>query len=501
MEINNTFTSQNLSYDIQVKNKSDLELSSVNDTKKTLSKEFSLDISRNVSFSSTSISLSLEQIDNRLEALNKIKESMKNFDFQSSISSNKSSIISIEPQKQISSQTIDNVIKSISFGSKIDELEKAKDFLNPNQKFYSQAQKDGFLSRMHEANVNISLLSEEDRKVYINNFNKAMSSDLDKINDFDSAVDSIYLAKKELELSTSLTNKKSIDNQMKTLDKITEKLLEASDNSTSLNKKEALVSEVKELLKKVDNDELESDLSKKLDDVLEKNQEELNSLSKKDIKIKSFDDAKSYLELMQKHDASFEDLSSDEKRTYLENKQKVVDTLKSKDSLDSVAKDSQENPKIETLTQLNTHLNNTLERIQKTEEDEIEELVNPSTIISTVSDAASFLEKAERRDYSISKMSEHDKKMFELNVKEAKEILKTQKENTLQNELNRFVENIDSVIEVLNNAKSNIENIKDIDELKDTSMFSKEKLSSINGSFIISQSSNINTNTVYRLTS
>ena len=500
MEINNTNTLQNLNYDIELKNKKE-ENSKPQLESKQLSKEFILDIKNSISFQSTSISLSANQIDNRLDALNEIKNSFVNNDINKMSAFGKTASISIEVNKPLSDIDIDKFIESIPLSTKQEELDKAKDFLNPNQKFYTQADKDSFLSRMHDANINLSLLSKEDRQVYLNNSSKAISAEFDKRNDFDSSINSVYFAKKELEASSSLTNKKSVDSQIKTLDKITEKLLEASKDSTSLNKKEALVNEIKDLLKKVDNDELKTKLTKELDNALEKNQEELDSLSMEDLKISSFNDAKKYLELMQKHDASFDDLSYEEKKKYLENKQKVVDTLKSKESLETLARDSQDSSKIETLSQLNTHLNNTLERIQKTEKDEIEELTNPSTIISTTSDAAQFLEKVQRRESTMNNLSDFEQMVFEMNVKEAEQILEQQGENKLQNEINTFLQNVDNVIEILNNAKTNMENGKNIDDLIDTTSFNKENFSNINGSFIKSQSSNIDSNTVYRLTS
>lgn len=444
MNINNNFSINSLNIDLlSIKKEANKEISSVN--KSSLSEVIAFEIKKE-NTTITKLVLSNAQIDNKLNTLNEIKSTLEDssfFDF-------------------------DKYIKDIPLSTKKEESNKAMEFLNPNQKFTSQAEKNEYLSKLESSNVNVLLLSKEDREIYLKNQEKALSNDFDKKNDFDSVLNDIYTLKSTFNSSRSLSSSKSKENDENLLEKVEEKLLLASDNSTSLKEKKSLISEVKDLLKDA-NVDIDSKLSKKLDNIINSQEKEFNKLTDKDFKIDSSFNAKSFLEKIDMYDSNFEDLSAEDKKNYLENKKKILENL-------SFEEDT---------SYSNKELTSKLKEVLKNEENQINELTSLDTNLFSLSDAKDFLEKSEKYQSSINEMSTFHKEVHTSNKQLAMQIISDEK--------NTFVENIDNLINILNNLKYAGQVFEEsIDYKVESQSFSKDKIQEKNGDFFTSQSSNIN---------
>lgn len=511
MQLQNTLSSINLNYDINLNNKKENKLTNSTQESTTKTNEILLDIKNITNSRTSSLLLPNNLVDKKLDILNSIKDALKNFSQIDILEQDKPSVtnIRIVEEKNLSISDFNKYINNIPNSVKQEELNRARELLNPNQKFHTQEDKNKYLSKMDSLKINVALLPEEERRQYFTSAGKALSNDFDKKNDFDSSINNVYFAQKSLESTRSLTNKNTINKQIEILDKINDKLLLASKDSTTLKEKKNLVNEIKDLLKNIDKDsspELKKEiisLSDNLDEVINNQNAELKELSTSNLNITSFVEAKSYLEKMQKLDINFDDLSNSDKKTYLKNKQKVIESLKSQEATTGQTNDTSSNKKdIRSYSKLNDELNSTLIKILKTENDEIEELTNFNSSLTTASEAKDFLDTSERRKSSINNMSETDKKTNSIREVLAKQLIESDKKNSITNQIDAFVQNIDNLIEVLNNSRNNLDfnlNLQNISN--DHLNFKSQDISNTSGSFKISQSSNINPSNIFRLIS
>ena len=289
---------------IQISNKNTQEkLAFLNDIKSTLeqSKQNSIKEVKK---------LTVNDMNNLFEQFSTISENRKN---DVSLLKNESSVLSIEEVKDLPEFNWNDYIKKIPPHIKKAELENASYFLNPNQKFYSTSEQKAYLKRMDSAQVNVSLLPQNEHKLYFENFGKAILGTLDKKSEFDDSLNTLYGAKRVLEdvtslkerflnsenisTSSNLTNRKTftfnenftlseekplnqkstasredneadnkvIKKQINLLEKANEKLLLASNEDTTKKEKESLYEEIKALLKDF-NSEVISDLLEGFDE-------------------------------------------------------------------------------------------------------------------------------------------------------------------------------------------------------------------------------------------
>lgn len=459
MNINNNFLMNSFNYDIKPKNINQIKMPEIGN-------QSLVDvIAAEIKIENATVSkliLSGAQIDEKINNLDEIKNTLdsKTFDF-------------------------DEYLSHIPISTKKEEESRASEFLNPNQKFSSQTQKNEYLSKLESSNINILLLSKTDRETYFENFEKAISDTFEKENDFDSVINDVYTIKKSLENSTSITNNTSNKDEISLLEDVKEKLLLASDNATSLEDKKNLVTEIKDLLKDLKND-ASSDLSQKLDDIVTSQELELEELTSPSLDINSFSDAKVYLEKLEKHDASFNDLSTEDKKNYLENKKMILEMFSSKEDLPSS----------------NDELTSILKDVIKNESKKVSELTSIDTSLLSLDDAKEFLENAQKRQTSVNTMSETHKDTLRSNKQLAEQIIKDDENKNLENEKKIFVENIDNLINILNDLKYSGEVFEDsIDFKKESLSFSSESIIQKNGDFLASQSLYINKNELQKLIS
>ncbi len=497
------------------------------------------------------------------------------------------------------------------------ELSKASYFLNENQKFFSEAEKNSYQKRLESANINPSNLPSNERAIYFDNLHKSSISDkLDKRSEFDSSISSVYNAKRILEdirniknnstsetfgtshlsglsiqksfslnsggLTSTQNHSKDIDEQINILDEVHEKLIQASKDTVSIVQKESLYKDIKELLKDLDpeliqgllegvdefssstsyydehiekntsfstdtqeylqfqaafiveeseysqlkNGDFVSSLTKQLDSLLEKQKAELEELSNPSFEVSSLAEAKSYEEKFQRRESDFVNLSEGEKRVFLLNKYKVLEKLESNENSVEFTKLLTSNKN--DYNKLNAELNERFKTVEKVKTEELRELLNgfvtsaSEDFIVSAEQASEYLEKVDRRRLDIKNMSESEKEVIDGFKNIAQRILFSAKNNNSSDSAQVFKENIDTLIEnvdnlmnLLNKSKldyelveKNIQNSSiDFSSFEKTNQslninaqtnykedrqsFSKHNISEQNGSFILSQTQNM----------
>lgn len=418
------------------------------------------------------IQLPLEAVKQTINNLNDIKK------FAQDILVNGQAIFS-----NLSTEVLDKKFEDFFLKQREKEFQKASDFLNPNQKFYTQSDKDNYLKKIESQEINPLLLSEEDKKTYLDNLSKARSNKFDKKDEFDKVLDILYFSKKDL------------DSQSKVdiLNKINEKVLEASNNKISLSYKQSLVNEIKEMAKNFDK-EFKSLFTKELDTVLQNHISDLEEFTSNKININSIAEAKDYLKKMERLDIDFESLSGEQKENYLSNKYSILMAFKSQEAsfplnlnLDTKGLDE---------------LNSEIKKAVSLEEREISSLSDGFSMVSSVEDANKFLDIINRRELSFSDMSQTERELLNINKRLVSKYVEKETQSGIKNEINKFIDNIQTLVSELQKQINNT-SFRIKSEKKDTD-FSSFSLSSFkmlndNKEYFNTQSKNINSQNVYNL--
>jgi len=552
MQINNTLSS-NLNFDTNITHNKKNEIDKSNEIVKSQNSEFHLDIKNNINFKEISFNLTNKEIDEKINTLHDMKDKLVNPSLEKLPTYDTDLTISIV-------KTVPQTAKEYHL-SKIneyndEELKKERDkfipLLNPNQKFSNQREKNSFKAQVDD--LDWSVLSKEESQILKNNLEKARSTGFDtfdKANDFDSISDLVYFEKKRLESSNSLslnrsflidsnglsgmntskngsfsmterisssfgnnqiseseknTEKMNFDTQIKALNEIEDMVLEISKNSISIKEKEIIIKDIKDLLKNVNGD-LSKDISKKLDEAIDKQKDELLKLTQTNINITSNEEAKRYLDKTEKLDINFNSLDAEEKTVYISNKQNIVNTLSSVDTMVKDIKNDKNTKKEDeqSLSTINDNLTKKLKQIIEKETSLIKDLTGSLKKISTASEAVTFLEKAEEIKSMIPMLSDNEKKLLDWNKEEAQWAIKADKEESADIEKKNLIENIDKLIYILENSKEVNKKVEDSEKKpnyeKESLSFTNQNIKQQNGNFYLSQSLKSNQSNVIRLVS
>jgi len=534
---------------------------------------------------------------------------------------------------------VEDFFKNIPQNVKNLERESASQFLNPNQKFYSKGEQNSFLREMETSNINLLLLSPADQKIFMKNMAKAGFEKLDIKTEFDSVLDSVYSAKRVLEdiksirsnsstlpkfsngFSNSLSNNSNlkessslnsiksinfadntnksegvksnedlIDAQINTLDEIHSKLLQASKEPMSIEKKEKLFDEIKDLLKTLDSDVIEglfggfdefastpndykkglkeglsttknseeylqyrashvvnvneyttlnegtfvSDLSNQLDEIIEEQKDDIEKLTDANLNVISLSDAEQYKVKLNKTTVDYENLSAQNKTVYLANKYKILEVIEGNEKHKPSPKEIETEEDVVSLDmlkikpdivlqfdeyeKLNDEINERFEKVVKTKNDEINNLVN-ATEFPTTEDAQEYLDMMDRRKLDIKAMSETDKITVDSLNRMAEYVIQENKQygnkDVSEDFIENLIKNVDNIKSVLiesqvnltelqgNLKKSNSDNFTseekknsslDINFSKESSDFSKDNIGRNSGSLTLSQGNKIDEN-------
>jgi hypothetical protein len=448
------------------------------------------------------VSIELEQ--------NEIIKLIKKLDNESFLQSDsfkeetKSVTVDVMPLVNIN-QIPDELIKN--------ETQLASYFLNKDQKFFSESEAKEFVNRAKSLNINDSYLSDYDKEIYRTNHEKAekiINGDtsveapgkfdfiLRKVDDAKRVLNDVLNIKKSSSLFSSnsyglgkIDNNKEVEKKLEILDEVKDKLMLASKDSTSIETKEKLYNEIKDLLKDMDDEVVQAlfegfedyanpsestntedrlqkqasyvvgeneytqfkngnfalDFSKELDKLLEDQKKELESISNPKIEFSSSKDAKEFLEKAQRNDVNIENLSAMQKTVYIQNKLNAVKVmefgektnhyLREKESEDKESDliNSLKNNKNflidnEEYTKLNKEINTRFDNVLKIQEEEVSKIKNTTkNDIQTAQEAKDFLELSKRRKEAIENFSDIEKKAHEKLVNLAKEVIDNEEMN------------------------------------------------------------------------
>jgi hypothetical protein len=494
------------------------------------------------SVSKNTFSLSIHNKDVRLELLNSVKNTLQqSYGSNIEIPSN-SGFIGMSTLQPLPMPEFDyeKYVENVPEEVKLAERRRAMEFLNPNQKFFSEADENSYKARFRDANINFSYLTDEEKQQLFENYphhksqanNEKALNGFDKRNDFDSTINNVYFAKKFLETSNPLTDaqKKETNRNIDILQEVNEKVLLISQDSTSIKEKENLRNEIESLLEGFDASLLEEEdafnpeqsfkpkLLNDLDKVIDKQKLEFEKLSASVLNINSMSEAIKYQEQIEKLDVNFEDLlSGKEKENYLQNKQSVILLFKFGEQ-NSV----QEEKNGLGVTQNSTNVQNTKDysafkekldqefvKAKAIAEEEISKLrEHPGGTDKMLAfGAQKYLELSDKWSSIMGQTRELEQHHNWVGQEVAHTIIDNEEKNNTNNNVNKeldtLIENIEKLIYLfeLNEENPNWNDKNMIDYNKDSSAFDASNIKAKNGSFVLSNNSNINSSNVYSLIS
>jgi hypothetical protein len=518
-------------------------------------------VNHTTSLNKASFSLSTHNKEVRLEQLHSIKSVLKDSfsSIELPINSDFATTGAFEKLKVLFESEFDDAdIESIPDELKLKERLLAMEFFNPNHKIFSR--KDERAYAVRAGSINTSLLPEDEKRqldeydpyiLYrLSSLEGKALNGFDKRNDFDSVIDSAYFAKRTLEITSeypdllSDKDKKKIVEDIETLEQVNEKVLLISQDSTSIKEKENLRGEIAALLENFDSSLLEEvdalhpdesfapKLLNDLDNIIDKQKEEFEELSMGVLNINSMSEAIKYQEQIEKLDANFDDLfSNEEKENYLQNKQDVIFLFKFAENKSSDTKEDENNGlkfTQKTTDENSVNMQNTKDysefkekldqefvKVREQAEKEIFQLLNfvthdrptDATAEILVFGAQKYLDLSDKWSSIIDQGNVFEKHTNEWGKMAAKHIIENPEEYNITNNVNKelelMIENIDKLIYLfeLNEENPNWNDKNMIDYNKDSSAFDASNIKAKNGSFVLSNNSNINSSNVYSLIS
>ena len=231
--------------------------------------------------------LSQKEIDEKINRLDTLKNTLHQA-MQSDLLPKYNKDITIQTHVPVTQTSTNSEPFYTLTEDEIRELRKVfEPFLNPHQKFYTQQEREYFLAKQTEIELDLlnvrngipldGYLTKEEIATFNRNMDKSLETNTydtyDKHNDYDSALNLVYheksrvksdstvaelLNKQKLETnpSASITKKTQTDEEealFETMDKIEEKVLLMSDENTTIQEKEVLLEEIKELSEDIDS--------------------------------------------------------------------------------------------------------------------------------------------------------------------------------------------------------------------------------------------------------